>query len=72
VVVSSPIKTAAWIGRGDEDMVTSAAAAVVSCMHCPQEVAAARTFLTSPGARYLMRTTLVVDGGLMAHRESSS
>ncbi|SHN34472.1 SDR family NAD(P)-dependent oxidoreductase [Cryptosporangium aurantiacum] len=71
VVLPGPILTDAWAEISEPDRERSAAATIAGRLGNPTEVAAAVAFLASDDAGYITGTTLVVDGGWTATRQSS-
>lgn len=70
-VVPGPILTAAWDRVDEDDRRRSAQGTVLGRLGDPVEVARAVSFLAGPEASYVTGTTLVVDGGWTATKDSA-
>ncbi|TDD42986.1 SDR family oxidoreductase [Nonomuraea terrae] len=70
-VLPGPILTPAWDGVSAEDRRRSAAATAAGRFGRPEEVAAAVVFLASAQSSYITGTSLLVDGGWSAKKDSA-
>ncbi|WP_235854771.1 SDR family NAD(P)-dependent oxidoreductase [Nonomuraea aridisoli] len=70
-VLPGPILTPAWDGVNEEDRRRSAAATAAGRFGRPEEVAAAVLFLASAESSYVTGTSLLVDGGWSATKDSA-
>ncbi|WP_256862254.1 SDR family oxidoreductase [Microbispora sp. GKU 823] len=70
-VLPGPIMSPAWDRVAEEDRRLSVEATIAKRFGDPAEVAAAIAFLLSDEASYITATTLVVDGGWSATKNSS-
>lgn len=71
-VLPGPIVTRTWDGVPESEHRAVAQATLAKRMGRPEEVAAAVAFLASDEAAYVTGTTLLVDGGYVALRESGA
>lgn len=69
-VLPGPIWTSAWDGVTEMDLRRSIAATIAGRLGDPAEVASAVAFLASDDASFITGTTLVVDGGWSAVKDS--
>ncbi len=65
-----PILTAAWDAVPEDEVRRSMAATIAGRLGTPEEVAAAVAFLASDEASFITGTSLVVDGGWSAIKDS--
>ena len=70
-VLPGPVLSGAWARVGDGDRRRSADATVARRLGSPAEVAAAIAFLASDEASFVTGTSIVVDGGWTAKKESA-